>query len=124
MDMRTQQRTKADKGGHRGAGGGRPVAQRPDAKAVDTCSPVHWEGECGRPSAVGSPLCEAHLRGRVLAALMRRHWPRLSLSDGRRTPGEDDSWRPWLREATGADLSLVLQALGLWEAVLQERCQP
>lgn len=71
-----------------------------------TCS------ECSALAAVGSSLCEAHLRGLAFVALDRKRWPRLTLSDGCTVVG-DDAWRPWLREAKSELLLEVLAALGL-----------
>jgi hypothetical protein len=57
----------------------------------------------------GSPFCERHLRGRALAALDRKRWPRLTVA-GKTVTG-DEQWRPWLREADGIALANVLTLL-------------
>ncbi|HLF79724.1 MAG TPA: hypothetical protein VJB57_19760, partial [Dehalococcoidia bacterium] len=81
-------------------------------EVCEVASPATTCTECGGAAHAGSSLCGPHLRGLALAAIDRRHWPRLRLHGGRVVKG-DDGWRPWLRGAKTDQLLEVLEALGV-----------
>jgi hypothetical protein len=80
------------------------------------CQPEDFAGVCLSPALPDAGLCERHLRGKALAVLDRRGWPRLRMAGGKAVAG-DDAWRVWLREATAEEVLAVLRMLGEAEAV-------
>jgi hypothetical protein len=84
---------------------------------MGSCQPDDFTGVCVSAAVPGTTLCLRHFRGLTLAALDRRHWPRLRMPGGGSVAG-DDAWRLWLREASGEGLLVLLQMLG--EAPLRD----
>jgi len=76
-------------------------------------------GRCvlgNRSAGPGSLDPEAALRGRALAAVVRRNYPLLRLKEGVRFGPGLDAWAPALREMGAAQLSELLSHLGEAEA--------